>query len=381
VDILKNKYDVAIIGAGPAGSMACKTVAENNINVLMIERKEKIGEPVNCAEGINKFLFEETGIKKDKSFIKQKINGTKIYFYDEIYDLTSNQWQGYTLDRRIFDKYLAKQSEDCGATLIKGSKAVGMKKSGKKWLIKIKSGNKIREIETKIVIGADGIECNVAKWAEIGKRWTVDEYAKCLQYRIKDAQLKENDRFHIFFAEEFPNGYGWVFPKGKSCANVGVGIHPQFNTLDAISYLTSEYQGIDNIINSMSKGEYTILEKRGGIVPICGPRNCDEIVTDGIMLVGDSASIVEPITAEGIEPAILSGIAAGETAVKSIQADCWDKKTLSEYDKNWRLKKYNGIFLLGEAFDEGMAIRENFYKVFTNRKISKSERKKLISNL
>jgi digeranylgeranylglycerophospholipid reductase len=379
--MLKNKYDVVIIGAGPSGSMACKKIAENNIDTLMIERKKRIGEPVNCAEGINIFLFKETGIKKDGSFICQKIDGTRIYFYDETYDLNSDQWKGYNIDRKIFDKYLAKQAEKKGAHILTNTKALGMKKIGKKWLIKIESGKKINEIEAKIVIGADGIGCNVGKWAGLKNKWSKNEIAKCLEYNISNALVLEKNRFHILFAEEFQNGYGWIFPKSNSCANVGVGIHPEYNTKNAISFLMTKYTGIDNIIKDISKEKYRISERRGGIVPICGPKNYKEIISDGVILAGDSAAIVDPITAEGIEPAMLSGIAAGETAVKSIQANKWNKEFLRIYDRNWRNKEYNGGSLLGEVFDEAATIRNYFYKVFTNKKISKKEREKLISNL
>ena len=157
------KCDVLVVGAGPAGSMAAKTAAENDLNVILIERNKKIGFPVRCAEGINNFIFQDTGIKKNGSFIDQKITGTKIYFYDEVYELTSDQWRGYTIDRTIFDKYLAQLAEKAGARIFTETKAIGLNKYNNKWKVKTNTPKGFVTIDAKIVIGADGFESNVGK--------------------------------------------------------------------------------------------------------------------------------------------------------------------------------------------------------------------------
>ena len=181
--------DVLVVGAGPAGSMAAKTAAKMNANVILIERNKNIGQPVRCAEGINKFLFRDTGVKKDESFIRQVIDGTKIYFYDEVYELNSEQWKGYTIDRTIFDKYPASDAEDSGAKLYTATKAVGMKKLENGWLIKTTSENRIMNIFAKIVIGADGFECNIGRWAGIRKKWEDKDICKCYELFLECPSL------------------------------------------------------------------------------------------------------------------------------------------------------------------------------------------------
>lgn len=369
------KCDVLVVGAGPAGSMAAKNLAERGVEVILIERNKEIGYPVRCAEGINKFLFRDTGIKKKKSFIRQKIDKTKIYFYDELYELNSNHWRGYTIDRRIFDKYLAKQAELAGAKVMTNTKAIGMNNKGKTKIVDIISEGKPEKIEAKVVVGAGGFDCKVGQWAGITKPWKLNEFSKCLEFELGNLDIVEHNAFHIAFGEEFPMGYGWIFPKSRDIANVGVGVDPRTDAKSALNFLMKEYPRITEIIGN----EYSILETRGGGIPMTGPRSLDETVSDGIILVGDAAGIVDPITGEGISPSMLSGIAAGETISNALEKNSWDKNSLSDYYNRWRNKEYAGGLRLGPDLNMLTNIRDLFFKAFTRKDVSAEARDLFIS--
>jgi len=366
--------DILVVGAGPSGSMAAKTASEKNINVLLIERNKNIGSPVRCAEGINKFLFQDTGIKKDNIYINQEINGTKIYFYNEVYELNSEQWKGYTIDRKIFDPYLAKLAEKSGAELRTETKAIGMKRKDNRWIVKVKTKEKIGYIEAKIVIGADGFECNIGKWAGISRQWKKDEICKCYELLLGCPELKEDNKFHIAFGEELPGGYGWIFPKKKK-ANVGVGVSIKSSSKNALKFFINEYPGIDKILGE----KRSIIEKRGGSIPMNGPKSINETISDGIILVGDAAGMVDPITGEGITFSMISGISAGEVAAISIEKNSWIKNVLIKYEETWRNKKYLGNVCIGEDIELLKQTKELFYKIFTQKDIPIIARKKLIS--
>jgi digeranylgeranylglycerophospholipid reductase len=366
------KCDILVVGAGPAGSMAAKTAAERNAEVIMIERNQNIGSPVKCAEGINKFLFQDTGIKKDGSFIEQKMDGAKFYFYDEVYEIKSEQWEGYTINRKIFDKYLAKHAQNAGTKLFTKTKAIGMKRAGNKWNVKIKSED-FEMIETKIVIGADGVECNVGKWAGIKKTWGENDLIKCYELLLNCPNLNESNKFHLAFGEEFPKGYAWIFPKNKA-ANVGVGVTPKESAKKALDFFIKRYPRISDIL-----GDYSIIEPRGGYVPVSGPKKINETVTNGVILTGDAAGIVDPITGEGISSSMISGLSAGEVAAMCMEKNNWDKEELKIYDKMWRNKKYMSEIPLGQDFDMLTEIKELFYNIFTRKDIPKKARESLIS--
>ncbi|MBE9592273.1 MAG: FAD-dependent oxidoreductase, partial [Proteobacteria bacterium] len=104
-------YDVLIVGAGPAGSSAALEAAKNGADVLLIEKKKIIGQPVQCAEFIPKLLLNEIEISHDS--IAQRIKGMRTYLPDgEIVESCS---PGCMLNRSVFDNELAMKAADKGA--------------------------------------------------------------------------------------------------------------------------------------------------------------------------------------------------------------------------------------------------------------------------
>ena len=332
------KCDVLVVGAGPAGSMAAKTAAEGGADVVLIERNKEIGYPVRCAEGINKYIFEDTCVKKNNSFIRQKIDKTKIYCGEESLELKSDQWRGYTIDRRVFDKHLADLAEDAGALIFRETKATGIKSMSGKRIVNVASKKINKSIEAKIVVGADGFDCKIGLWAGITKPWSINEFSKCLQYEMTHLDLEEQNAFHIVFGREFPKGYGWIFPKSKNIANVGVGVFPKCDAKKALEYLIEKHPGIRPILGE----KYKISGIRGGGIPVNGPRSIDQCISDGVILVGDAGGLVEPVTGEGIASSMLSGIAAGETICQCLEKGRFEKSDLKIYESLWKSKNYMG---------------------------------------
>ena len=124
-----SNYDIIIIGAGPAGSMAAITAAKKGLSVALIDRRNRIGYPKQCAEGINKNIFSLVGLKKQDEWISNKIDsligGTpgkgKLY-------LKAKRSEGYILERKVFDPALSEIAESCGANLITGTEVLSINK-------------------------------------------------------------------------------------------------------------------------------------------------------------------------------------------------------------------------------------------------------------
>ncbi|MCK5039639.1 MAG: NAD(P)/FAD-dependent oxidoreductase [Candidatus Aenigmarchaeota archaeon] len=362
--------DVLVVGAGPSGSLAAKTIAESGLNVILIERNKKIGTPVRCAEGISAYLFKDTGIKKHNSFLCRKIKGTKIYFYNEQYILSGKTWQGYVIDRKIFDPYLAKLAQKAGAKVFSNANAVEMKRVKNGWIVGVNFGKIKKQIEAKFVIGADGVESKIGKWAGLEDNSNRGLF-KCLEYEMDDLNIGKNDKFHICFGQEFPGGYAWVFPKSKTRANVGVGVNVKKNAnlKQLLDFFINKYPNI----NKMIGGNYKILETRGGLIPANGPKKIDGLVGDNILLVGDAGEFVEPITAEGIEPAMLSGIAAGETIIEAFRKKDLRKNFLKIYEQKYKKKHYSNVKL--DELNKIKIYSNLFFYIFNKKYIPKRIRK------
>jgi flavin-dependent dehydrogenase len=144
----EERYDILIVGAGPAGSSAAQMAAETGASVLMIERKKLIGEPVHCAEFIPKQLLGELGCNKD--FIVQPVKGMKSILPDnEIVETTA---PGLMINRNIFDLALAQKAKETGANIWTETRALEYDNGS---VIAEKNGEHIR-IKADIIIGADG---------------------------------------------------------------------------------------------------------------------------------------------------------------------------------------------------------------------------------
>ncbi|GAH08107.1 unnamed protein product, partial [marine sediment metagenome] len=134
----------------------------------------------------------------------------------------------------------------------------------------------------------------------------------------------EPDAVEIWIGRKYaPGGYAWVFPKSNSVANVGVGVLAKHAIKPSIQYLQ------DFIKQNPKLSEGTIINKTGGILPVTG--TIPQIVDDGVMLVGDAAGQLIPMTGAGVKTSIYAGKIAGSVAVKAIQKGNTSKARLEEY--------------------------------------------------
>ncbi len=348
----KNKYDLIIVGAGPGGSMAAKTAAEQGADVLLIEKRQEIGTPVRCAEGVGK--NELAGyITIDKRWISCEMEGAKIYAPDGSYVTMSQTGKsGYVLERKVFDRALAQEAVKAGASAVVKCRASGLlSDNGKISGVEITHLGERRSIKSDIVIGADGIESKVGRWGGIDTSLKPDDIETCAQYLMTGIELEGLFTEFYLGGAIAPGGYAWVFPKGEQMANVGIGINGKMvGDLRPIEYL-------NRFVNSKFP-EGKILEVVVGGVAICGP--IKETVRDGLMLVGDAARQSDPLTGGGIINAMEAGVIAGEVAADAIESGDTSAKGLQPYEKRWRegaigkkigkmFKAKNAVFKLNDS--------------------------------
>ncbi|ADD08389.1 NAD(P)/FAD-dependent oxidoreductase [Candidatus Aciduliprofundum boonei] len=350
------EYDVLVIGAGPGGSMAARYAARHGLKVLLIEKRPEIGVPVRCAEGISRAWMDEVEIEPQEKWIDAEIDGAKIYSPDEksVIKLSAEQAGnevGFVLNREYFDKYLASLAAQEGAEIWLKSPAVEIiKEDGYvRGAIVRRFGEKV-EVRAKIVIGADGFESQVARWAGLNTVLRERDIVSCIQYRMTNIDIEENFT-HFFIGSCAPGGYVWIFPKGRKEANVGIGV--------ALNKLKSKGEVKKYMDDFIEKHEYlnkgSIIQIVTGAVSTCPvPKR---IVDNGIMLVGDAARLIDPITGGGIANACISGKYAGEIAAKCINNP--SKECLEEYQnkvkERWEKKHLRNWFVkekLAELSDD-----------------------------
>jgi digeranylgeranylglycerophospholipid reductase len=326
------KYDCVIVGSGPAGSVTGRFVAENGAKVLIIERRQEIGVPVLCGEGISKKI-DEWDMLEGKRWIASRMDGARIYSPDKTCvtlsaDIAGNE-TGYVIYRDIFDQELARRAVKSGVKIMMNTNAVDLlKENGKIKGLKVKRFDEEFEIEADIIVGADGVESNIGQWAGIDTRLDPKDLETCAQYTLTNIECKDAYCDFYLGKEIAPGGYIWVFPKGKDVANVGIGI------LASLSESGMAKKLLDHFIENeprLKNGEP--IRFLAGAVPVANPV---ETVRDNLILVGDSARQVDPITGGGLTHCLEGGKIAGETIGKAVKEQDFSQELLMAYETGWK---------------------------------------------
>ncbi|MGI0131571.1 MAG: NAD(P)/FAD-dependent oxidoreductase [Thermoplasmata archaeon] len=327
--------DVLIVGAGPSGSMTAKWAAKNGARVLMIEKRQEIGSPVRCGEGMSKSWLEEVGIKPGR-WINCEVEGARIFSPSErvleINEKHAGNEVGYVVERDEFDKQLAIDAGNAGAdVMLKTAATAVLKENGRVVGVKAKTFGEPFEIRAKVTIAADGFESQVGRWAGLPTNLALRDMDSCLQYRMTnvDSDVRYCD---FYLGKVAPGGYVWIFPKAEGLANVGIGVQ-----LSQIKSPAEAKTYLDRWIAhhpAYAKGKK--IDMVGGGVSISKP--VAQTVTDGFMIVGDAARMIDPLTGGGIANGCIAGKICGEVAAKAAIAGTPTKDVLMEYDKAWRAK-------------------------------------------
>ncbi|MEM3518995.1 MAG: NAD(P)/FAD-dependent oxidoreductase [Candidatus Hadarchaeales archaeon] len=326
-------YDVVVVGAGPAGSTAAYAAVKNGASVLMIDRRRELGVPVQCGEALAEDVLKELKIKPDEIWAVNRTRAVKIVSPGGIEIKIAERAGGkvgYLLNRKQFDKFLALRAVEAGADMMVGTYVNGIIFKDRKPAGVRGAGihGKI-EVGAKVIIAADGVGSRVARWAGINTTVRPSDIETCAQFQMVDVDLESPELLEFYLGSRIsPGGYAWVFPKGEDYANVGLGVIGSRAERRPLEYLKDFVARMPNL----SKGR--VVEINVGGVPVCGPAK--KTVGDNLLIVGDAARQVNPLTGGGIDSAMRAGNIAGEVAAKAVREGNTSEKRLKEYEKRWR---------------------------------------------
>ncbi len=322
-------YDIIVVGGGPAGTSAALKAAEQGVRVGLFHRGGEIGSPVRCAEGINKTILEkyvgENNIRNE--WIAADVTRARFISPSNISVNVNLREPGYILNRRLFDRDLARFAADTGAKIVTGATVTNVEKQTDFFEVYVSEYDRQYTVRTKLVIAADGIESKIANYCGIDTRLPLSDSASCAQYLLGNLDIDEHRTDFWLSSTLVPGGYIWLFPKGKTTANVGIGINAKENqSKSAKTYL-------DEFIDAHFPAAAKLTTIMGGVPVAKVPKR---VVTDGVMVVGDAARLANPTLGEGIGPALSSGTRAGKIAGQAILENRLDEKFLRRYEKSWR---------------------------------------------
>ncbi len=323
----KDHYDVIVVGAGPAGSTTARYAAKGGASVLLLEKDREVGVPVRCAEGVGARGLARTVDKVEPNWIAATITGFKLVAPDGTE--VEARWGdcGYCLDRRVFDYELSNLAAREGAEVVTKAYVTGLiRDNGGVVGVNVRHMGDELQVRSGIVVGADGVESRVGRWAGMNTFTKMRDMESCAQFTIADIDVDQQTCDFYFGNERVPGGYLWIFPKGNRTANVGIGVSGDYSgKRSALSYLK-------DFVDERFPGK-PILSTLCGGVPCALTRK--RISGDGFMLAGDAAHQVNPISGGGIVSGMYAGMLAGNVAAAATREKNVTGDRLSEYDKEW----------------------------------------------
>jgi geranylgeranyl reductase family protein len=347
-------YDVVVVGAGPAGSIAAYECAKHGLTTLLLE-KCSIPREKPCGGAVMYRGIRILGGRLPRRLVEQRIfglrftlpNGTKSEF-------VSNKMIGITVFRDRFDEYLAKRAVDAGAELMENSPVAHASTSDDAALVRLKDN---REFQSKFLIGADGVNSVVSRslglrpnrkdLTKVGLGMESDFY---VGVDGVDQAMDGNPSVLEVIPAEDRISYGWMFPKREHLAIgvAGSGVHmralrPTFDRF---------YQNIEKRL-----GFPLTLEKRRTYF-LGGDGLGSQNVVNRAILVGDAAGFVDPMMGEGIAYAMQSGIFAANVIDDAIVEDKYDAAQLSEYQTLCRNEFSANFQMAAWAGSKGISFAE-----------------------
>jgi digeranylgeranylglycerophospholipid reductase len=350
--------DVLVVGAGPAGAVAARAAkrAAPALDVLMVERDRAVGAPVRCAEGVGDAGLREFADPDGADWTARRITRVIFLAPDDTEVRLAEREVGWVLDRTRFDAHLAAAAVAEGAELRVGTEAAAMGRDNGRWAVRLRGARGEETVRARVVIGADGVETMVGRWAGLDTRVPARDMESCAQYIVQGIDF-DPDAIYLQFGDRVaPGGYAWVFPRGVGTANVGLGIVAlKADGRSARQYLDAW------MARRFPRGATTGYTVGGVIVHT----TVKQTYADGVLLAGDAAHMVNPLSGGGIVNAMKAGRLAGQTAAAAVCAGDTSAARLAGYHAAWmqllgndHLKYYQikqALEQLDDAFYDALA--------------------------
>ena len=361
---MAEKFDSVVVGAGPAGIAAAYTMAKAGLKVLVLEKGEKPGAK-NMFGGI---IFRHHTEKLAPEFwktapVERHVVEYQYWFLSKDSHLLlshrnqkfNGRYNAFTVHRAKFDPWFAKLAEDAGAVIINRTTVDDLLvQDGTIVGVKTERG----DIRADVVIAADGVNSMLAKQAGIREELPQDAVVLAVKEVIAIPKQMIEERFNLGTEEGVAAllvGWGPGMHAGFMYTNrdtISIGIAVSMRDLDKSkqrpSVLFEQFKNHPSIAPLIKDGE--LKEYSAHLIPEGGYDYVANIYTDGMLVVGDAAMLVNAVNWEGTNLAMTSGIIAGETVIEAKKKNDFSSRTLKKYRERLEesfvlkdLKKYRGI--------------------------------------
>ena len=318
------RYDIAVVGGGPAGLSAAYKASKLGANVILFEKDESIAHSIRTS-GVSWIEdVEKLGISKDHY---NPIKNYCLISPSNEATIRGDSAKSCVLNVRTTYQFLALLAAEAGTEIMVRSNVVNVITDSKNRVLGLKVSTPKGDlvINCKLVIDASGFSSSIARRLRMVNEWK--RYGVGAEYECYCEQV-DPTTWTLMVGRQYSDvGYAWVFPVSKNRVRIGVGIGRPESNVDPMQKL---HWIIEKKLKPLDRlGKIQPIELHYGFIPNEGLR--ESSVSDGLILVGDSAGQSNPLVLEGIRYAIEFGRLAGEIGTRSLSQDC-EKASLMEYD-------------------------------------------------
>jgi digeranylgeranylglycerophospholipid reductase len=326
---MEEKYDIAIVGGGPAGLSAAYSAARAGARVILFEKDEAIAHSVRTSGVTWISEMERLGIP---SKYYNPVQNCRFVSPSNDVLISGSTAKSCVLDVRATYQHLAFLAAEAGARIMVKSNVINVLKEGNRVAgVKASTPKGDLTVRSTLVIDASGFSASVARKAGAAGEWR--RYGVGAEYECYCDDI-DSATWVLMVGQQYSEaGYAWIFPLSKNRVRIGVGIGRPESGAEPLEklhdILEKRLKPLDNV------GKIQPVELHYGFIPNEGVRQ--DSVTDGLVMVGDSAGQSNPLVLEGIRYAIEFGRLAGDVGARSIAHNS-TKESLLEYEKTWKAK-------------------------------------------
>ncbi|WP_462409067.1 FAD-dependent oxidoreductase [Neobacillus sp. Marseille-QA0830] len=377
---MPEKFDVIVVGAGPAGTACALTCARSGLNVLLIERGEYPGAK-NVMGGVLYRKQMEDLIPEfwKEAPLERPVIEQRFWIMDKesvaSFGYKGLEWgvepyNNFTVLRAKFDQWFASKAVEAGALLINETVVTEcLVENGK--VVGVRTDRPNGEVLADVVVLADGVNSLLSKQLGFHKEFRPDEVALTVMEVINLPKDKINERFNLednqgctieIFGDSTKGNLGTAFLyTNKDSLNIGVGttlssmIKAKLKPYELLDYLKN-HPMVKPLLAGGESAEYL-----AHLIPEGGYHSVPKVAGNGVVIVGDAAQLVNAIHREGSNMAMHSGLLAAETIVEAKSRGDFSESTLNLY----REKLFDSFIIKDlEKYKDATHTFENYPQYF-----------------
>lgn len=313
-------YDVVVIGAGPAGSYAAYKLAEMGYGVAVVEQKERLGKQVCCTGIISQRCISDFDI--DENVVLRRANSaTLVSPSGRSLRLWRQETQAGVIDRAVFDVAMAKRAQDRGAEYLLNSRVNDIEVGDDRVRVAaVRQGDKL-DFEARAAVIATGFGSGLVHRLGLGR---VGDFVMGAQAEVEVVGM---DEVQVYFGQEVaPGFFAWLVPTLPQKALVGL-----------LSRRNPEIYLRKLIASLVAEGKIVSAEPEPSFRGI-SLKPLDKTYADRLVVVGDAAGQVKPVTGGGIYYGLLCAEIAAKNLHLALQSDSLLADGLAGYEREWRRK-------------------------------------------